>query len=246
MKTAVVWSLAMSSGWLSNAWVIGIFSGIPSGLLVAFVSNYFLITRKRREHQQRVDAANRELVYAVRPGVSEGRIAARDVVLALRSSTARRYLLTATDLFTPIQVAEELVKEVMDSSFLSAAAKAEHCAQLIPLRTPSPPTDLTATAGYVTTGASRATIRFISLLLGGFVAALTGVLTGMDTAKLASQSIREAVIRFGLPIVLAFVALLGAVKIVSIWRDFFEREFVRLLSRNVTDKPPEDKPDLNE
>jgi hypothetical protein len=232
--------------WLSNPWVIGIISGIPSGLLVAFLSNYFLSNRKRREHQQRVDAANRELIYAVRPGVSEGQIASRDVVLALRSATARRYNLDASDLFSPIQVAEELVKEVMDSSFLSAAAKAEHCGQLIPLRTPAPPTDLTATARYVTTGVWRDRITFISSALGVFVAALTAVLSGIDVSKGASKLFREVLIRFGVPIVLAFVALSVGLKIRSMWRFWSEGEYVRLFFPNMKDKPSQRKSDLHE
>lgn len=120
--------------WLSNAWVVGIGTGLLSGLLVTWIARLFLSKRDDREYQQKVLGANHEIVYALRPGISEGEIPDREIVVALAHATARKYDVAEADLYSPTAIAEELIKEVMDSSFLSAAKKREYCTQLAPLR----------------------------------------------------------------------------------------------------------------
>jgi hypothetical protein len=56
------------------------------------------------------------------------------VLDAMANATGRKYGLDRNDLFTPAELSDELVKEVMDSSFLSSAQKAEYCSKLTPLR----------------------------------------------------------------------------------------------------------------
>jgi hypothetical protein len=55
----------------------------------------------------------------------------------LINATARLYGVESANLFTPSQIAEELIKEVMDSSFISSSQKAEFCAKLTELSTRS-------------------------------------------------------------------------------------------------------------
>lgn len=116
--------------WINNAWTVGIATGIASGLLVTWLARFFLSKKDDREYQQKLNGANREVIYAVRQCIPEGPIPARAVIEALAHSTARRYALPLTDLYGPEEIIEELVKEVMDSSFLSAGKKAEYCDQL--------------------------------------------------------------------------------------------------------------------
>src|SRR6185312_1655389 len=102
--------------WYSNPWVVGVISGIPSGLLVNWVSRKLLGKREDREYLQKTLIANREVIYAIRPGISEGHIPTYEVLTALINATARRYGVEPEDLYTPKTISEELVKEVMDSS----------------------------------------------------------------------------------------------------------------------------------
>jgi hypothetical protein len=119
--------------WLNNAWVVGIGTGIVSGLLVYWLLSVFLSKKKDREHQQLISTANREVIYSIRSGIPENSLPTNDVVEALIHSTARRYDLESDELYQPQEITEELVKEVMDSSFLSAEKKVEYCAALLPL-----------------------------------------------------------------------------------------------------------------
>src|ERR1019366_5870748 len=122
--------------WLTNAWVIGIGGGIVSGALVTWIANSFLAKKENREYVQKLVSANHEIIYAIRPGIPEGQVPTREVISDLISSTARRYGVSSSDLYSHEELVQELVKEVMDSSFLSTAKKAEYCKELAPLRTP--------------------------------------------------------------------------------------------------------------
>lgn len=116
--------------WLQNPWIVSLGVGIPSGLIVNFLTRRLFSRKDRREYNQNVLSANREIVYALRPGISEGHIADRYVVERLIRATARKYSVAETDLNDPIQVGEELMKEIMDSSFISSKTKREYCGQL--------------------------------------------------------------------------------------------------------------------
>jgi len=73
---------------------------------------------------------NREVIYALRPGISEGHVVDNHVLTALVNATARKYKVERNDVYQDRQIAEELVKEIMDSSFISSATKKTYCETL--------------------------------------------------------------------------------------------------------------------
>src|ERR1700751_5864614 len=103
--------------WLNNGWVIGVGSGLISGVLVYWIVKIFSSRKDDKEYRQKLTSANKEVMYAIRPGISEGQLPDRNVIAALVNATARHYSIPPEDLFSPEQLAEELIKEVMDSSF---------------------------------------------------------------------------------------------------------------------------------
>jgi hypothetical protein len=148
--------------WFTNGWVVGIATSVLGGGLISLISWYLLSKRKRQEFLQRVALANREVMYAIRPGIAEGHIPSTDVLDAMANATARKYELERKDLFAPPELADELIKEVMDSSFLSSAQKMEYCAKLTPLREHSVVEARVRESEY----AADQTITFISFILG--------------------------------------------------------------------------------
>lgn len=115
---------------LNNAWVIGIGGGILSGLIVTVITRYLFSKKDNSEYMQKVSSVNREIIYALRPGISEGHIPDESVLLALANSTARKYRVSKSDIYQPKQIAEELIKEIMDSSFISTETKKSYCQTL--------------------------------------------------------------------------------------------------------------------
>jgi hypothetical protein len=121
-------------GWTTNGWLVGIGSSLLAGVVLSLVSWFLLAKRRRHEFLTLVMLANREVMNAIRPGIAEGHIPGGNVLQAMANATARKYGLERRDLFTTAELADELVKEVMDSGFLSSAQKADYCSKLAFMR----------------------------------------------------------------------------------------------------------------
>jgi len=174
--------------WLNNPWVIGIGGGILSGLGVTVVSRILFSRRDREEYLHKLQSANQEIVYALRPGIPEGHLPDRQLVESLVNATARKYLVDKNDMHGPIQIGEELAKEIMDSSFISAKTKQVYSKQLACLFRDSttPSNDDGQVAGErlrprsVFAGDRSALIKTVSVLLGAATAVMTMVLVYLD------------------------------------------------------------------
>jgi uncharacterized membrane protein (DUF485 family) len=119
---------------LQNSWIVNIGTGVISGFLVAILTRYAFSNKDDKELARSIESANREVLFAIRSEVSESNVPTLDVVQALISATARKYKLEARLLLKPQQLSEELIKEVMDSSFISSKQKTEYCQALTSLR----------------------------------------------------------------------------------------------------------------
>ncbi|WIG83242.1 hypothetical protein KFZ68_15100 [Photobacterium damselae] len=115
---------------LNNTWVVGIGGGILSGLIVTLITRYFFSKKDNKEYAQKIASVNREVVYALRPGISEGYIPDEEVMNSLINATARKYRVERSDVYQAKQIAEELIKEIMDSSFISSDTKKSYCSTL--------------------------------------------------------------------------------------------------------------------
>src|SRR5690554_6703440 len=115
---------------LNNPWLVGIGGGVLSGLIVALVTRFLFSRRENKEYLQRVSAVNREIVYALRPGISEGKIPSGEVLQSLINATSRKHKVDASDAYSSRQIAEELIKDIMDSNFISAETKKSYCDNL--------------------------------------------------------------------------------------------------------------------
>jgi len=173
--------------WYTNPWVIGTLGSIPGGFFVNWLTGKVLGKRENREYLQKVSIANREVIYAIRPGISEGQIPSADVLHALVNATARRYGVEVFDLYSPSEIAEDLTKEVMDSSFISSAQKNEYCSRLANLgatakgELSAAPSEI---SNRVTTAEYRARlVSSMSMLLGLLTVSMTIVITYLGLSR---------------------------------------------------------------
>ena len=113
--------------YIGNPWVIGVGGGIVSGFIVTLITRYLFSRREQREYRQRVETANNEIIYAIRPSISEKAMPSHYMIDALLSATARKYGVNKTDLHSLHALSNELIKEVMDNTFLSSQQKLEFC-----------------------------------------------------------------------------------------------------------------------
>lgn len=115
---------------LTNGWVVGIGGGILSGLIVAWLTSTLFSKKDLREIAINTSSANREVLYAIRPEISENSLPTAQVIEALKNATARKYKVESSRLHGTKEIVEELIKEIMDSSFISSAAKKDYCNSL--------------------------------------------------------------------------------------------------------------------
>ena len=123
----------------TNPWAVGIGGGFLSGLLVTLITRVIFSRRENREYLQRVATANNEIIYSLRPSISEKNLPSREILDSLLASTARKYDVKKTDLYDAQRLVEDIIKEIMDSGFISSQQKIEFCEQLSILKAqPSP------------------------------------------------------------------------------------------------------------
>lgn len=165
---------------LENPWFVGIVGGILSGIAATWLSRLLFSKRDNREYAQKVATVNREIIYSVRPGISEGNIPGAEVLNALVASTCRKYAVAVSDAFTVDQISEELVKEVMDSSFISSATKQDYCAKLLAMRA-SPPQSLEEKLPVENKKVSVESIENLRSKMLAQMSAITGVMVATLT-----------------------------------------------------------------
>lgn len=167
---------------ISNPWVIGIGGGILSGLIVGYISKLIFSNRDTREYAQKVSRANHEVLYAVRSGISEGVIPTNRVLKSLIEATARKYSVDLADVYDLDDVSSELIREVMDSSFIAASAKQEFCEKLIAIKNENISRERSEIeTRYDISNRYRRQLILIS-------SAMVGVLTGIVSAEVALDS----------------------------------------------------------
>ncbi|MEN7430589.1 hypothetical protein VA599_07505 [Chromobacterium sp. TRC.1.1.SA] len=218
--------------WFNNTWVVGILGGVFSGFIVNYLSRIFLSKRENREYLQKVFSANREVIYSIRPGISEGVIPKPETVEALIVATARKYTVSRNDVFGPSEIAQELTKEVMDSSFISSQIKQEYCERLltvVPKRTTDPltPDQLNPIElRIVTQGRRERTVERMGVVMGVFTALMSTVFTILTFTKestifsrLSDTFERTSVF---LPLFVAVIALVMSAAITPIMKELLE------------------------
>lgn len=118
---------------LNNSWVVGVVGGLISGLLVWLITTKLFKSKQTREYAHKVITVNGELIYSLRSGISQRKLPSLDVLDALKKATARKYAVDVNDIYTNRELAEELIKEIMDSSFIPVESKDNFFELLHPL-----------------------------------------------------------------------------------------------------------------
>lgn len=112
---------------LDSAWFVGITGGTISGLIVFFITNKFFNSRKEVEYQKNVSSANQEIIQAVKMFFIQKQPIGKEIVVSMIAATARKFSLKDGDLFSLNNIADFIIKEIMETSFLSVEDKKDLC-----------------------------------------------------------------------------------------------------------------------
>lgn len=205
-------------GVLNNPWVVGIGAGVLSGLVVAFVSRSVLSRRDQKEYVQRVALANNDILYAIRPGISEKCLPAIEIIQAMISATARKYRVEESSMYDLNDISSELIKEVMDSSFISQNLKKEFCEILGGIKEPeiAEKSTLPEAELEVSTRYRQQLVSTMSILVGALTGGLALVLFWDESGGLLSEPVQ--IISLAIPAVVAVAIAVGSVLVRDIQR----------------------------
>ena len=230
---------------LNNPWLVGIGGGVLSGLIVAYISRVIFSRRDNREYAQKISQANHEVLYAVRPGISEGIIPNNGVLKNLISATARKYGVDESDMHDLNSVSSELVKEVMDSSFISAQAKQEFCEKLAGIKEEVPRVEKVEVDREYSISA-RYRRQMVAMLSGmvGILTALAGLILTLEKPPEEISDPKFLLILL-LPAVVAIVLMFVVVMFRELQKMRLKSFNLRLAGINAEFKPKQNESSEN-
>jgi hypothetical protein len=201
----------------NNPWVVGIGGGILSGLLVTIITRKFFESKDNKEYLQKLKLANNEVLYAIKPFIVDGEVPSKDIIYSLRVATSRKHSVDLNDIVSLAEISENLIKDVLDSSFISNNVKTEYCqklSQLIPQESEANEVEKAKTQA-ITEYRSRVVTAF-SIILGVFAGLLTsyvGFMVSFEGSELYSK------FKILLPSFLAFLMAYFAITLIKVAKE---------------------------
>ena len=114
-----------------NTWFVGIATGIISGILVFFLTNWIAKKKGREDYYKQVMMANQSVITALKPYIAERGLPELEIFSSLIASTARMYSVEEKDMFTISVFCEELIREIISDIYVSTDKKKEYTDSLI-------------------------------------------------------------------------------------------------------------------
>lgn len=116
---------------IKNTWFVGISTGIISGVLVFFFTNWIMKKKGKEDYFKQVAMTNQNVISALKPYIAERGLPEVEMFRALIASTARKYSVKAYDMYTISMFCEELIREIISDVYVSSDKKKEYTDILI-------------------------------------------------------------------------------------------------------------------
>lgn len=116
--------------WLNNPWISGVIIGIISGLIVYVLTDKFFGKQKQREHRKIIINANNNVLQNVKSFFIQKQILKREIIESMIQAVAIQNNLNREELFNIKDIGGLLVKEFMETSFLSVDNKKLICEEV--------------------------------------------------------------------------------------------------------------------
>ena len=189
----------------SDPWFVGVGSGIISTALVRFTTQIIFFGRGKRLYNDQLALANQSVVSSLRRIVSDGKQPDLQLLTSHADATAKDHSVKRHDMMSFAEVRDEIIKEIMNSDYLTADAKQELCKSMAPMESASSEPD-EASYRRAFLRHNRAQVKETASVLG----VVAGVLTLCATVYYYSGATRT-IDRDLVAIVLLVVVLFGLV-----------------------------------
>jgi hypothetical protein len=101
--------------------------GLLFSLIVFLVTSYFFTKRDKTDYRKKIETANNEMLYSIRPLLVEKKVPSKDILVAVRFSTAKKYGVEQHDLYDEFSLTSDLINETIANVFLTSDEKLEFC-----------------------------------------------------------------------------------------------------------------------
>lgn len=104
--------------------------GILASLVVFFITEFIKRIRQKKQYKHQTGLANKEVFQAIRSFIPEEEMPSCEILIAIHKATAKRYNVDERDMDSIATICDDLVKEVMESNFLSYENKLSFCEKI--------------------------------------------------------------------------------------------------------------------
>ncbi|MCL2311527.1 MAG: hypothetical protein FWC41_03400, partial [Firmicutes bacterium] len=111
------WSINMSD-FIQNPWVVGIGGGLISGFVVYMITKFSISKKSNTEYYKQINQANSEVIRILKPYVADNGLPDKDILNAIISAVARKYLIQSDEMYSIQIFCEELIKEIIDNVYV--------------------------------------------------------------------------------------------------------------------------------
>lgn len=104
--------------------------GILFALIVFLITRQYFARNGKNDYQKKIEIANNEMLYSIRPLLVEKKVPSKEILAAVRFSTAKKYGVEQNDLYDEFSLTSDLINETIANSFLTSDQKLEFCSLL--------------------------------------------------------------------------------------------------------------------
>jgi len=122
---------------LQNPWIIGIFSGIVSGIVILIIGRLISSKREKKVYNQKVLQGNQELITPMKPLILENNKSIGDLYSSMKSAVSKKYNINIDDLYSINDFADIIIAETLQSPFLNDEQKKNHCKEILDVKNES-------------------------------------------------------------------------------------------------------------
>lgn len=104
--------------------------GVLLSLIVYLITRQYFAKHGKSDYQKKIEIANNEMLYSIRPLLVEKKVPSKEILVAVRFSTAKKYGVEQNDLYDEFSLTSDLINETIANSFLTSDEKLEFCSLL--------------------------------------------------------------------------------------------------------------------
>jgi len=219
----------------NNPWVVGIGLAIFSlflSILARMLSRRIFSRKDKEQYRLNIRAANQEIIHTLRLSIAESSIPPRKIVESLIRATGQSHGVKHEDIMTLTEFGDSLIKDVMDSNFISYQQKIKYSEEILEFSKTPPSSEavtMYANTTYLANYEKRVTDRSINLI--GVTTAVLGLIAAVAaTVALSLENHPSEVSTVGPSIIIGVLAILVLSVIPPIATSFIDDGFSRFVS----------------